>query len=136
MGKKVRDGQCVSLVRDCVEACYGIPHTGGVEGAIDVWLTRHSNPNIKKYFDIVEGRPLPGDVIIFTPTATNKWGHIGMVTEDRGDGFNIVSQDGLAALFEEGQPGGRQGVIGMKFEFWTWTRYAGALRPKGSPFGI
>jgi hypothetical protein len=130
MGKKIRDGQCVALIRDHVEVCHGIPHTGSVDGAIDLWKTRRSNPFILKHFDIVEGRPEPGDIIFFIPTSTNRWGHVAIVLEDRGDGFNVLDQDGLAALFEEGKPGGRKGTVGMKISFWTWTRYAGALRPK------
>jgi len=117
MGKKVRDGQCVALFRQYAEECYGIPHTGSVTGAIDVWLTRSSNPLIKRYFDIVEGRPQEGDVIFFNPTSSNKYGHVALVTEDRGDGFSVLEQDGLK-------------LDGCKPGFWTWTRYAGAFRPK------
>jgi hypothetical protein len=131
MGKKIRDGHCVGLVRDYAETCFGIPHTGSVEGATDIWKTRNSNSNIKKYFNVVEGRPEKGDVIFFHATDSNKWGHVAVVLEDRGDGFNILDQDGLAVLFEENKPGGIKGTIGMKTGFWTWTRYAGALRPKG-----
>ena len=104
MGKKIRDGQCVALVRDYVEVCYGIPHTGSVLGAIDLWKTRRSNPAILEHFDIVEGRPEPGDIIFFNPTSSNRSGHVAIVKEDRGDGFNVFDQDGLAALFEEGKP--------------------------------
>ena len=67
LGEMVRDGQCVSLFRQYAEECFGIPHTGPVEGAIDIWLTRDSNPLIKKYFNIVEGRPRTGDIIFFNP---------------------------------------------------------------------
>ena len=130
MGKEIRDGQCVALVRDIWEVCHGIPHTGSVNSAIDIWKTRRSNPNILRYFDIVEGRPEKGDAIFFLPTSTNSHGHVAIVFEDRGDGFNVIDQDGLAVLFRDGKPGGRQGIIGMVKSFWSWTRYAGALRPK------
>ena len=119
LGRKVRDGQCVALFRQYVEECYGIPHTGTVEGAIDVWKTRYSNPLIRKYFDVVEGRPVEGDVIFFNPTSSNKYGHVALVLEDRGDGFNCLEQDGFK-------------LDGVKPAFWTWTRYAGALRPKSA----
>jgi hypothetical protein len=123
IGKKVRDGQCVALARDYAEACYGIPHTGSVEGAIDIWKTRHSNQKIRQYFDVVEGRPEAGDWVFFNPTSTNptstnKYGHIAVVLEDRGDGFNVFESDGF-------NPN-----AGSKKGFWTWSRYAGALRPK------
>ena len=117
MGIKVRDGQCVALFRQYVEECFGIPHTGSVEGAIDVWLTRDSNLNIRKYFDIVEGRPTEGDIVFFNRSSTNKYGHVAIVLEDRGDGFSCLEQDGFK-------------LDGVKPAFWTWTRYAGALRPK------
>ena len=117
IGKKIRDGQCVALARDYAETCHEIPHTGGVVGAIDIWLSRHTNPKILQYFTIVEGRPEPGDWILFSPTATNKFGHIAVVLEDRGDGFNVFESDGFRP------------DAGSKRGFWTWSRYAGALRP-------
>ena len=117
MGRRVRDGQCVALVREYAEDMFSIPHTGSVEGAIDLWLTRDKNPAIRRYFDIVEGRPGRGDIIFFNPTATNRFGHVAIILEDRGDGFNILEQDGFR-------------LDGVKVGFWTWTRYAGAFRPK------
>jgi len=117
MGKKVRDGQCVALFRQYAEECFGIPHTGTVEGAIDVWLSRNDNHLIKKYFEVVEGRPQEGDVIFFNPSSTNKYGHVAVVLEDKGDGFYCLEQDGFK-------------LDGVKPAFWTWTKYAGALRPK------
>ena len=117
MGKKVRDGQCVALVRDYVEVCHGIPHTGSVVGAIDLWLSRDSNPRIRRYFDVVEGRPQEGDIIFFNRTSSNRFGHVAVVLEDKGDGFNVIEQDGFK-------------LDGVKSGFWTWTRYAGAFRPK------
>ena len=128
MGKKVRDGQCVSLIRQYAEECYGIPHTGSVDGAIDLWMTRDKNPQIRKYFDIVEGRPEEGDIIFLKPTDTNKYGHVAIVLEDRGDGFNCLEQDGLAVMELE-KTGKTNKTIGVKTAFWTWTRYAGAFRP-------
>jgi len=118
VGKKVRDGQCVALARDYSEVCYGIPHTGSVPGAIDIWKTRNTNPNIKRYFDIVEGRPEKGDLVFFNASNTNQWGHVAIVREDRGNGFNVFESDGFNP-----NAGSRPG-------FWDWTRYAGALRPK------
>ena len=117
-GTVVRDGQCVALFRDYVETCFGIPHTGGVEGAIDIWKTRNTNPALKKYFTVVEGRPIPGDVIFFNASNTNKYGHVAIVIEDRGNGFNVYESDGFNP-----NAGSRPG-------FWDWTRYAGALRAK------
>jgi len=120
VGKNVRDGQCVSLFRQYAEECFGIPHTGSVEGAIDLWLTRDSNPLIRKYFDVVEGRPKEGDAVFFNATSSNRYGHVAIVLEDRGDGFNCLEQDGFKP------------DLGAKPAFWTWTRYAGAFRPKSA----
>jgi cell wall-associated NlpC family hydrolase len=117
LGQKVRDGQCVALVRQYAEECFGIPHTASVEGAMDLWLTRNSNPLIRKYFDVVEGRPQEGDIVFFIQTLSNKYGHVAIVLEDCGDGFNCIEQDGFK-------------LDGVKTAFWTWTRYAGAFRPK------
>jgi cell wall-associated NlpC family hydrolase len=118
IGKKVRDGQCVALFRQYAEECFGIPHTGSVEGAINIWETRNSNPKIRQYFDVVDGRPQEGDVVFFNPSSSNKYGHVALVLEDRGDGFNCLEQDGFKP------------DMGAKSAFWTWTRFAGALRPK------
>ena len=117
IGKKVRDGQCVALIRQYAEESFCIPHTGSVEGAIDLWLTKDKNPLIRKYFDVVEGRPKEGDIIFFNPTSTNKFGHVAIVLEDKSDGFNCLEQDGFKQ-------------DGAKYAFWTWTRFAGAFRPK------
>jgi hypothetical protein len=117
IGKIVRDGQCVALIRQYADECFGIPHTGSVEGAIDLWLTRDSNPLIRRYFDIAEGRPQEGDIVFFNPTASNQYGHVALVLEDKGDGFCCLEQDGFK-------------LDGVKPSFWAWTRYAGAFRPK------
>ena len=118
IGIKVRDGQCVALVRDYLLEVYSIPHTGSVSGAIDIWDTRYSNPLILENFMIAEGRPKAGDIIFFAPTNTNKYGHVAIVYEDKGDGFNVYEADGFNP------------DRGTKIAFWSWTRYVGALRPR------
>lgn len=119
MGKKVRDGQCVALFREYVMQCYEIPHTGSVDGAVDLIQDYYNNPKMKEYFTWVHyvKDVKRGDCPIFTPTSTNKYGHIAICTAVHEDGMECIEQDGFK-------------LDGMKPAFWTWKRFAGALRPK------
>jgi len=121
MGKVVRDGQCVALFRQYAEECFGIPHTGSVEGAIDLWRTRDSNPKLGQHFEFVyePENLVPGDVVIFYNTSSNKYGHVALVEELHPDGMSVIEQDGFR-------------LNGVKPAFWTFTRFAGALRPKAA----
>jgi hypothetical protein len=117
MGSVVRDGQCVALFRDYAEVCYGIPHTGTVVGAINLWTDFDSNPLMAKYFEKVEGDPQKGDAAIFQATATNSFGHVAIVIERHTDGMNVMEQDGFK-------------LNGVKPGFWTFRQFVGALRCK------
>ena len=83
-----------------------------------MWKIRKTNPDILKYYEVVEGRPIKGDLILFNASNSNPYGHVAIVVEDRGDGFNVFESDGFNPNND------------TTIKFWTWTRYAGALRPK------
>jgi hypothetical protein len=117
---KVRDGQCVALLRQYWEEVYGIPHTGSVEGAYDLWTTYETNPKLQQYFQKIEGRPTSGDAAIFSPIKTNQYGHIALVVSAEDSWMNVFEQDGINAQYAHPNK-------------WTWERYVGALRPRGNP---
>ena len=117
MGTVVRDGQCVALFRQYAQDCFGIPHTGSVEGAINLWT--NATPLMHKYFDFIKdtGELVNGDCIILSPTQTNRYGHVAIIIDCHGDGVNVIEQDGFK-------------LSGVKPGFWTFKRFVGALRCK------
>lgn len=118
MGTLVRDGQCVAAFREYMEKCHGVPHTGSVEGAIDLWTSFDKYPMMVKYFDRIDRDNIQsGDCPIFSATKTNKYGHVAICTDVHEDGMSCIEQDGFK-------------LNGMKTGFWTWTRFVGALRAK------
>lgn len=119
MGKVIRDGQCVSLFRAYMEEVHGIPHTGSVEGAINLWTNFSDFPLMDKHYTQIDDLHdiQVGDAVIFKASDTNKYGHVAIVTEIHNDGVNCIEQDGFK-------------LNGVKPAFWTFTRFAGALRAK------
>lgn len=100
-GKKVDyDGaygsQCVDLFRQYCKDVVGCPHTGAVEGAKDLWF-RFSYNGEKKYFNRLSLYSiLPGDVIIWGATQTNKYGHVAIVIDSPRRGYvKVFEQDGF-----------------------------------------
>lgn len=118
MGKVCRDGQCVSLFRQYMEECYGIPHTGSVKGAINLWTDFEKFPMMDKYFIKIEtGQIQKGDCPIFSATDTNQYGHVAICMEEHQDGMSVLEQDGFK-------------LNGVKPGFWTYRRCIGALRAR------
>ena len=111
-GKKVdADGfygaQCVDLFRQFNKDVFGFPHTGGVEGAKDLWEQYGKLPEEKKYYEQIrkEGTvPLEGDVVVFGKTASNKYGLVAIVLWASRKVLVVFEQDGLK------QDGARIGV--------------------------
>ena len=111
-GKKVdADGfsgaQCVDHFRQFNKDVFGFPHTGGVEGAKDLWEQYGKLPEEKKYYEQIrkEGTvPLEGDVVVFGKTASNKYGHVAIVLWASRKVLVVFEQDGLK------QDGARIGV--------------------------
>ena len=70
--------QCVDLFRQYCHD-FGIPHTGAVEGAKELWELFAENDE-KKYFNRFNATyAMPGDVLIEDATATNRYGHVSIV---------------------------------------------------------
>ena len=129
LGKKVDfDGQygaqCVDLFRQYCRDVLGTEHTGGVEGAKDLFLKYSELPLEKKHFiKIVEPVPEAGDVLVWGATKSNPYGHVAI--------FIAKSlQSGKLIVFE--QDGFRQD--GAKFAVRDETNLLGVLRFRGRVF--
>lgn len=124
-GKKVDyDGrfgaQCVDLFRQYCKDVLGIPHTGGVEGAAELYTKYESMPLEQKYFNklvYAGGKPGTGDVVIFAPTKSNKYGHVAIVLDASTEKITVFEQDGFK------QDGAHIGS-------WGYARVLGFLRKR------
>lgn len=86
--------QCVDVFRQYCDAL-GIPHTGAVEGAKDLWYDFSYN-NEKFYFNRFNAAyALPGDVLVEGETKSNKFGHVSIVVAVEGDEALVMQQDGF-----------------------------------------
>lgn len=101
MGRKVDfDGhygaQCVDLFRQYIWDVKGIPHTGGVIGAKDLWLNYERLP---KEVEHLERHKLDeaecGDVVIWGATKTNPYGHVAIYISRIGEHLLVYEQDGF-----------------------------------------
>jgi len=90
--------QCVDVFRQFNKDVYGFPHTGGVEGAKDLWELYGKLPEEKKYYEQIrkEGTiPLEGDVVVFGKTDSNKYGHVAIVLYATRKVLVVLEQDGF-----------------------------------------
>lgn len=121
IGKKVDfDGafgaQCVDLFRQYNKDVWGNPHTGAVEGAKDLFLNYKKMPEEMKYLKTPK-IPVIGDVVVFGPTAGNKYGHVAIIAGFVGESFIVFEQDGLKQ-------------DGAKLNIRDKTNFLGLLRKK------
>ena len=123
IGKKVDyDGrfgaQCVDLFRQYCQDVLCIPHTGGVEGAKDLFINYEKMEKEKRYFSKITGKSIiPGDVAIWADSSTNKYGHVAIIVGTINDDLIVFEQDGFK------QDGAR---IALR----STDRLLGALRKK------
>lgn len=111
--------QCVDLFRQYCQDVLHIPHTGAVEGAKDLFL-QHEKLQQPKYFRRIPKDEngiliIPGDVVVFDGTSSNKYGHIAIV---------LWASDKTIVVFE--QDGFKQD--GAKIGTWNYERVLGVLR--------
>lgn len=122
-GKKVdydkRYGaQCVDLFRQYCQDVLCIPHTGGVEGAKDLFINYEKMEKEKRYFSKITGKHfIPGDVAIWAESSTNKYGHVAIVVGTINDDLIVFEQDGFKQ-------------DGAKIVLRSCDRLLGALRKK------
>lgn len=125
VGQKVDyDGQygfqCVDLFRQYCRDVLNIPHTGGVVGAKELYTRYDQMPLGQKYFERIPcsgGEPQAGDVVVFSGSARNKYGHVAIVLDADYRVITVLEQDGL-----------RQN--GVHVGTWNYTRVLGYLRKK------
>lgn len=104
LGKKVDyDGvysaQCVDLFRQCCKDVWGIPHTGGVDGAKDLWLNYSKLPGEVKYFDRITSvsRFKYGDAVVWDATSGNRYGHVALfICKVASDSILVIEQNGFS----------------------------------------
>jgi hypothetical protein len=100
--------QCVDLFRQYCNDM-GIPHTGAVEGAKELWFKFAENGE-KLYFNRLNALQAKlGDVLIEDSTETNRYGHVSIVVavQDK-DNVLVLQQDGFA------QDGCKLGIRNLK----------------------
>lgn len=92
---KVFGTQCVDLFRQYCQDVLNIPHTGGVDGARELYLNYDKLPLEQKYFEKVaktEGKYR--DVAIYDVTPNNPFGHVAMVLIPRETETLVFEQRG------------------------------------------
>lgn len=113
--------QCVDVFRQYCEDVLAIPHTGGVVGAAELYTKYDTMPLEQKYFKRVPYKvgmfPEAGDVVIFAPTKSNKYGHVAIVLDASSEEIAVFEQDGFK------QDGAHVGS-------WNYARVLGFLRKR------
>ena len=72
---------CVDLFRQYCFDVLHIPHTGGVDGAKELYENYKSMPLEQKYFTLLTAKAVPqfGYTAVWGATPTNKYGHVALV---------------------------------------------------------
>ena len=103
-GKKIDyDGhygaQCVDLFRQYCKDVLEIPHTGGGGGGWGVYTKDGGGALGKGGFERIPYKagmqPEAGDVVIFAPTKSNKYGHVAIVLNSSTAEMAVFEQDGF-----------------------------------------
>ena len=130
-GKTVGNGNCVILYRQYIQDVWQLPpleglgETGGAEGLYHRYNT-DVGPLSRRHLELIqysmrEQRPLPGDVVIFRATDTNRFGHVGIYVESSvGGDMLIFDQHGLGSARDEG----------ARLTTWNMDRVLGWLRKR------
>jgi len=132
LGKKCRDGQCVALYREYTEGFHDMPMLerlgadGGARRLFEDYGTS-IGPVTRTLFDATQytggdERPEPGDVVVFGPSSTNKWGHVGIMDSLSGKNIVILDQNGIAAMKGE--------AVKVRLSTWSMDRVLGWLSIK------
>ncbi|MCQ2086545.1 MAG: CHAP domain-containing protein [Bacilli bacterium] len=106
--------QCVDVFRQYCYDVWEIPHTGGVDGAKDLWLNYDKLPLEKKYLDkFTISRATPGDVIIWNSSPTNKYGHVAILLGITDKQVLVFEQDGFKQDGAKIKLRSRENVLGV-----------------------
>ena len=87
--------QCVDVFRQYCEEL-GIPHTGAVEGARELWYRFGENREKEFFIRLNAMQARLGDVLIEDATATNKWGHVSIVLAVEKERALVFQQNGIS----------------------------------------
>lgn len=124
-GKKVDfDGafgpQCVDLFRQYNKDVFGLPHTGAVKGAKDLFLDYEKLPVEKHFYRKVadQNEIIPGDILVWGETPSNSFGHVAIALGRLENTFIVFEQDGFAQ-------------DGAKISLRSSNNFLGALRRRG-----
>lgn len=121
-GKKVDydnayGAQCVDLFRQYAKEALNIKeHTGPCAtsgGAKDLFLDYNKMPIEKKYFiRSTQKNWIPGDVLIWDQSPTNKYGHVAIFLAKLGTSFLVFEQNGITQAGAEIQVRTRDNLLG------------------------
>lgn len=124
--------QCVDLVRQYFKEVWELPkQPEGVVGAQDFYYKHDGMPAQKQYIDcrtyVKPDLPPAGSAVVFTPTGSNQYGHIGICLNADASGMDVFEQDGIAN--EKAIKEGRE-QKGAYIGRWSYDRLAGWLERK------
>ena len=113
----VYGAQCVDLFRQYAKEGLDIPeHTGPCAtsgGAKDLFLDYNKMPIEKKYFiRSTQKNWIPGDVLIWDQSPTNKYGHVAIFLAYLGNGLLVFEQNGITQEGAEIQVRTRDRLLG------------------------
>jgi cell wall-associated NlpC family hydrolase len=113
--------QCVDLFRYYCQQVLELPHTGGVDGASDLYDKFDYLPLEKKYFERLPAGTSgikAGDVVVYKGRDTNRYGHVAIVVYPTPSGSVVFEQDGYNQ------------EAGCHLGYWSDERLLGYLRKK------
>lgn len=91
--------QCVDVFRQYCTDVLKIEHTGGVDGAKDLYINYSKMPREQKYFVLIDEKKSPeykeGDVLIWGATKTNRYGHVAILLAEMSGDVLVFEQNGF-----------------------------------------
>ena len=96
---KMYGAQCVDVFRQYCADVLNIEHTGGVNGAKDLFLDYFKMPKEQKYFMLVKDKDgtkyKEGDVLVWNSTKTNQYGHVAILLAEMSGDLIVFEQNGF-----------------------------------------
>lgn len=96
---KAYGATCVDVFRQYCTDVLQIEHTGGVNGAKDLWLDYFKMPKEQKYFMLVDEKKRPkykeGDTLVWDSTKTNQYGHVAILLAEMSGDVLVFEQNGF-----------------------------------------
>ncbi len=109
---KMYGAQCVDVFRQYCKEVLNIEHTGGVNGAKDLFLDYFKMSKEQKYFMLFDEKKNPtykaGDVLVWNSTKTNQYGHVAILLSEMSGDLLVFEQNGFK------QDGGARIVLRTK----------------------